>query len=381
MHHLRILFATAFFFSAHLALLTYVNSSTLARFLPQEFIGLVYVASALISLLLLWRAPRLLRKFGNWKITLSAMGLSIMLLTIIGTAHSALLLVAAFIGYFALNTLTFYLLDVFIEHYSPTGQTGNIRGFYLTLANLAWIGAPFITGKLVTSYGFNFVYFIAALLILPSFFLIKQQERHFKDTSYPIVRFTSEWKSLWRHKKIRTITILNFVLQFFYVWMTLYTPLYLISVQGFSWKTIGVMFSIMLLPFIIFQYPAGRLADKYLGEKELLLAGFLLMAVAALAISFVGVTSIFTFTVILFVSRIGASITEVMCESYFFKQVSDRQTVFISFYRDMVPLAYIAAPLLGTLILAYGSYILLFQVLAVILLVGLLVGFTLKDTR
>jgi hypothetical protein len=63
---------------------------------------------------------------------------------------------------------------------------------------------------------------------------------------------------------------------------------------------------------------------------------------------------------------------EVLAETYFFKQITDRDEGIVSVYRMMYPLAYIIAPLLGWLLISNGSYATLFLTLGLILVIGAL---------
>ena len=56
-----------------------------------------------------------------------------------------------------------------------------------------------------------------------------------------------------------------------YAWMVIYTPLHMLDL-GFTWEEIGQIFTIMLIPFVLVEYPAGWLADKYIGETEMMSA-------------------------------------------------------------------------------------------------------------
>ncbi len=381
MRHLRVLFASSFFFSAHFAVLAYINSSSLSRFVPEKLTGMIYVASSLMALYLLIRAPRLLRAFGNWKVTTSVLGISIVLLAILGSVPSGFVVIPVFIIYYALNILTLYLLDIFIEHYSSTESTGRTRGLYLSLNGIAWVIAPILVSRLITSEGFSAAYLLAAALMIPSLVLIATRQRNFKDKEYRVIRFSESLQDLKLRRDIKTSTILNFLLHFFYAWMVVYTPLYLLSSHQFNWEQIGILFTVMLLPFVLFQYPAGRIADGLLGEKELLIAGFVIMAGATLALALTESGGMFIVGLILFMSRVGASLVESMNESYFFKQITESETHFLSFFRDMLPLAYIIAPLIGTLILSGASYKTLFTVLSIFMITGALFALRLKDTR
>ena len=107
-------------------------------------------------------------------------------------------------------------------------------------------------------------------------------------------------------------------------------PIYLNQYVGFTWDKIGIIFTIVLLPYMLFEFPLGKLADRWLGEKEFLIIGFVIMAGATGALTFITSTSIVVWTIALFMTRVGGSFTEIMSETYFFKQIDDGDVNIIS---------------------------------------------------
>ena len=174
-----------------------------------------------------------------------------------------------------------------------------------------------------------------------------------------------------------------FILQIFYAWMTIYTPIYLHGNLGLDWGAIGIIFGIMLLPFIFVQFPAGELADSQFGEKEMLSIGFIITALATITMFFVTGKSILVWGLILFGTRVGAALVEVMCDVYFFKKVDNQNANLISFYRMGRPLAYIIGSLIATLMLSIPYFGLknLFLVLGFMMFLGLRYSLALKDTK
>jgi MFS family permease len=162
--------------------------------------------------------------------------------------------------------------------------------------------------------------------------------------------------------------------------MIIYLPLLLSSEIGFGWDKIGVMFTIMLLPFLIFELPAGLLGDKKFGEKEILVLGFLIMFFATLVIPTISSPIFWLWALVLFGTRIGASLVEISSESYFFKHVKETDVGPISLFRMARPLSFILAPLIAIPVISFFSYSSSFYFLAFFTLLGLL--FTPKvDTR
>ena len=125
----------------------------------------------------------------------------------------------------------------------------------------------------------------------------------------------------------------------------------------------------------------GKLSDK-IGEKKMLIWGFLIGIIFILFIPLVIKTNLWLWAIILFGTRVGAAIIEVMSESYFFKIISEENANAINFFRNNYPLAYIVAPLLAIpVLLLIPSFQYLFYVLGAIMLIGLLITLRLKDTK
>jgi MFS family permease len=179
---------------------------------------------------------------------------------------------------------------------------------------------------------------------------------------------------------IRKIFLSNIMLRFFYSWMVIYTPIYLHEHIGFSWGEIGLIFSIMLVPFVVLGSPLGKIADKYIGEKELLSLGFVIVAVSTAYLSFVDSSNFLVWALVLLVTRIGASMVDIMSETYFFKKIDGSDSNLLGFFRMTGPIAFIIGPLLATLVLPFVGIKYLFLVLGILMLWGLRYSLTLKDT-
>lgn len=144
---------------------------------------------------------------------------------------------------------------------------------------------------------------------------------------------------------------------------------------------LSVIIPISLIPFIVFEVILGKIADARLGEQELLITGFMIMAIATGALSFITSTSVVVWAAILFVTRVGASAVEVMTESYFYKQIKPSDVHIISFMRTIRAGAYVIGPVIGSLMLMYVDTRYLFLALGVILLTALPPAILLKDTK
>ncbi|HAS80941.1 MAG: Permeases of the major facilitator superfamily [Candidatus Nomurabacteria bacterium GW2011_GWE1_32_28] len=380
-HNRKIIYLAGFLFSIPIALVSYINSSFLGTFLDSKYISIIYIIASILTILGLLKMPKILKRLGNRITILLSLFIIFISLTLLALENNVFTIIIAFILYFISLNYILSSLDVFLEDFSPKTSTGSLRGFYLMIINFAWIIAQIISSSIINKNNFSNIYllgagFIILVAIIFIFFL-----RDFKDPEYKKFYILKTIKSFSQNKNILKIYFSNFILQFFYVWMIIYTPIYLNQYINFSWEKIGIIFSIMLLPFILLDFPLGKLSDK-IGEKKMLIIGFSIITLSVIAIPLIKESIFWLWATILFATRVGAATIETMNESYFFKEITKENADEIIFFRNASSLSYVLAPLLAIPILVLvPSFEYLFFVLAVILLIGFLISLKIKDVK
>ena len=190
----------------------------------------------------------------------------------------------------------------------------------------------------------------------------------------------SIFRKIAKRENILHIYLISFTLEFFYAVMVIYAPIYLIDL-GISWKEIGIIFTIMLVPFVLFQYPVGMLADKKLGEKEMLVGAVFLMGISTLAVYFINSKSILVWSAVFFLTRVGASLIEILRDSYFYKRIDASDVDLINIFRTARPGAYIVASIVSALVIFFFSIKAVFVLLAITVFLALYPVFRLKDSK
>jgi MFS family permease len=321
----------------------------------------------------------LLKRFGNRQLLIMLIVFEYVAISGLIIAPSLLIIGLSFFLHTSVTLLIYYSLDISLEEVSADSSTGEIRGTFLTISNLAIAIAPIIVASFALGTELIPVYAAALILLWPlvliAFFGIKKGV----PTNYEKHSISLPFGDIKRAINVWRVTKARFVLEFFYAIMVIYVPIYLRTSIGFSWAEIGVMFSIMLLPFIIFGWPVGFVADKFLGEKEIMTLGYFILGTSVLAMPFIG-SKLIIWTIVLFISRIGACFVETTTESYFFKHIDSRDTGFISIFRISRPAAVIIAAAVGTLSLELLSFNKVFFVLAFVIFIGMRNSVKLKDT-
>ena len=377
---LFILYSVGFLFALNQALPAYISSTFLTGFATEKSVGVIYTIASAITIVLFFLLPRLLRRFGNYQLAFWFFVLDGIAMLGLAGSHSFWLVAGFFILNFIAVSLLIFNLDIFLEHYSRDSRTGSIRGIYLTVINGAWVFSPLLAGFILSDGDYWKIYLAGAILILPALFLLRGGFKKFSDPTYKNIAIWSTLKNIWRQRDLFRIFSVSFLLGFFYTWMIIYTPIYLHDHLGFSWQTIGLIFTIMLLPFVLTETPLGKLADKKWGEKEILSLGLVIMALSTATLTFVSSTSVALWAALLFVTRVGASAVEIMSETYFFKKVQSNQADIISLYRATRPAAYVVGPLVASILFIFVDFKMIFLALGLIMLSGLFFSLRLKDT-
>ncbi len=378
---LLVIYIVSFFYTLHVALPVYANSTFLATLLPERWVGLIYTLSSLLTIIALIVIPRILRSIGDYFATVFFIILEIAMLLLIGANLTPALTIVFFVISSILVTLISFDFDLIVERFSKDASTGTIRGLYLTSANIAWVIAPALAGVILGNDQFWRMYLMSAVIFLPALLIFVQKLERFKDPLYRTIHFRKGLTTVWNQRDLRYIFFVSFLLYFFFTVMVIYTPIYLHEHMGFAWDKLGILFSIMLLPFLLLEAWLGRIADKTLGEKELLIAGFVVMALSTGIISFITSSSFMLWAGLLFSTRIGAAMVEIMTETYFFKKIGGGDAQIVSLQRTIRPVAGVLGPIMATIILLVLPLKGLFLALAILMLLGVPCALMIRDTR
>ncbi len=376
------LYLIAFLFNLHSAIPTYVTSTFLAQFTGNAMVGIVYTAASILALIAFACILRILRRFGNIIVTLALCLIEFISLLVLAFAPGTLAVIVFFMTSFASVALINFTLDALLEDFSTQNKTGDIRGVYYTADNLGWLLAPIIAALLLgAGEDFSRVFFAIAGILTLTIIIIAGSFQGFKDPEYSKTRFWTAIAEFLKDRDMRAIYIAEVLIQFFYAWMIIYMPIYLHQTVGFSWTTIGILFSVMLIPFVLVGIPEGFYSDRGFGERRFIALGFLIMAAGTVLCALYGDGNILVWGILLFTTRIGAASAEVMSDTYFFKKINGRDIEKITLFRTARPLAYVISSVAATLILIGTDLQGLLVVLGILMLYGIRVAFVLNDVR
>jgi MFS family permease len=264
----------------------------------------------------------------------------------------------------AIAPLISYQMDLLLEATVAREEaTGRIRTLFLTSGSIALILAPMVLAWLLDGTNAYWRVFAVASASTIPFIILMSLRPLPHGTNMNIVTLAQAFQCLIENQDTRATVLAHATLQFFYHLAPFYIPLYLHSVLQIPWSTLGLLFTIMLLPFVLLEYPAGWLADRKWGDKEILLVGFVLLAGSFAALALVNAdTMILVILFILILNRSGAALVEAMTEGHFFRRISKEDDAAVGVFRITRPLAALSAPIVGSIILSVSSYGTLFVV-------------------
>lgn len=372
-----------FFFSLNVAITGYINSNFLETIgWSNQIISSVYSISSLFTLFILPFIPRITNHIGNVKTMLGLLALSIISILGIILGLHPLVQLAFFTLFLIINFLVIFEIDVFLEHFSNDNETGRIRGSFFTLINLTWAVSPLIAGIIINYYGIITVYTIGIISVIGALYVFAAPLRKTLFQKRPVHTIKETYLKSAHDKDLRNIFSLSTVLHIGYVSSMIYLPLYLHTTIGFGWIDIGLLILISNIPFLALGYPIGYIADRYLGEQELLITGLTIAGIGTLGISMISEQHFAAWVIILIVSRVGISIIETTTESYLFKKIEHDDSETLSIQRNAIPVGYLIGPAIGFFVsLITESYKPIFIILAGLFIVMIYPATQLNDTK
>ena len=370
----------AFLLGFSQAVLAYIISSYIKNATGSENVGLFYFISYILVLVVLLEFHKIIKKLGKsntFFITLGIQTISLLFLSILPPSN---LTIAFLVLYIFFGSLAFVCLDIILESFSTDHQSGRIRGMHLMILDAGFILGPFLSTQLLERYDFQAAFLVSLLLNILVLAIATSKLRGVNHEFKGTLSVDDIFKKIIKQKNVLRVYYISFILEFFYAIMIIYSPIYLRG-MGISWEQIGLIFTVMLIPFIIFPYPAGFIADQKFGEKELLITSLFIMGFSTITILFIDTPNILIWAIVLFVTRIGASLVQTLSDSYFYKQIDGHDVDLINFFRTSMPTAYIAAATLSFFIITFYSINHIFIILGILVLTALWPAFKLVDNK
>lgn len=361
------------------AFFIYILSSYFSAITGTANVGVFYFLGYSVVLVALFYLQPLIRAMGKVRILYLCLGITISATAILVSAANPWVSMGMALVLIVTTNVTWVALDILLESFSKDHYSGRIRGLYLTIMNAGLLAAPFLSLETLDRFNYEGVFLVLVfgyiIIFLVALLGFRTDNRVFQEK----LRLSFTIKKMLGERNLLRIYGVSFAMEFFYALMIIYTPLYLRSLE-YSWGEIGTIFTIMLVPFVLLQYPLGILADYYFGEKEMLIVSIAITTVATLVLPFLGSGNVFAWALALFMTRVGIAGIEILRDSYFYKQIDGNDMDIIAFFRTTRPLANIFGAILSILVLLFLPLGSIFFFVAAVSFASLIVAYYLNDT-
>ena len=375
--------AANFLANYHHLLIIFVLSTFLSTFVGEKDLSLVIAASSFVMMICMSWAPRLFTTWGSSR-TLTLLGiLEILVLYGLSQSQSPAEAVLYFMLQGSLTYSIFVGLDLLLEAETRNEKkTGNARGGFLMITNAAAVIATLTLSQISVGEEYARVFLTAAGILVPFTLLAAFSLPKISHAlAISNATFLETLASLTKRTTPRTIMLAHFLLQLFFTWMVVYTPFFLHVYIGFPWPVIGAILMLAMLPYIILEYPLGIIADRWIGEKELLIVGFLILGISTITISYLDGAGFFAWILLMIATRIGGAMVEITTETHFFRLVDENDSGTISLFRMLRPASAVVGPIIAGAALMFVPFSSLFVVFGVILLLGIPLAAGIRDSR
>jgi len=378
----NLIYLITFLYTLSFTPLVYVLSTFISQFVEEAKVGLIYSLASLTTISVFIALRRILLKFGNFKTLKFSLLIKILtlLVLLVPNLDPKIYLGSLIVGLIIQSTV-FLHLDIFISHYSNFTNTGRIRSFFLTSQNIAFFVGPLLAGVFLTDHDFWKIFLFGAVLLVPVLFLTIKYLKDFQDPIYQKTEFLKTGIRVLKDKDLYNSISINAFLRVFYSWMIIYTPIYLTTVVGFKISETALIIGFALTAFLLFTNPLGYIADKILGEKEILILGFIIISFSTMLVPFIKSDSFWVWVSVLFITRVGASMIEIMGEAYLFKKIDESDLNIVSFFRILNPSINLIFPAIASGLLIFINIKYLFLILGIFMLYGVKYSLAIKDTR
>ena len=268
------------------------------------------------------------------------------------------------------------LIPLFMADFSNRGGFASLNSRYLLWLNVGGMIAPMFAIFLAGLYGNRSAFFSSGILYLFALLLFKrykivQEDKKIRKISprrtlRSILRGVKSYFSIYKAK-------LGYFINFGYCSVAalqgLYAPI-IITENGFSLSTLGIMLMLGTMPYVILSEPIGKIARKY-GAKAVkigLLIGFLITIISSIAL-FMSTGRVMLAMFLL--AQIGKAIMSPLHDLLFFNSVpKEKQSRFFGIFATSASLPSFISPLIGVLfIFIFGDTFAIWLATAIIAIV------------
>ncbi len=322
----------AFFLALFYAVISYSASTFLADVIHTENIWILYTVGAVIAIVLNLSIGRLLRRIEINKLFMIVSALTIINSYLLSLPSSPFLVCLEFVFYYSISALLFTFGSVILEEYSRDSQTGSIRGRYNAIMSGGYLLAPFIASLFIINFGMKSIFILSSCFGIAALFIFYMYINKVPRLRIQDSNFRLGLQKLRSNYDLKGITLAQMGLTTFYTLIVIYLPFKLETVGISLTQYLSILLPVALTPFLFMPPLLGYLEDKTSDEKEVLIISYIGLILMLILIAFCTSTSVFVWTLLLFLSRLCASSIEISTNSYFYKKIDAKDVSIISIF-------------------------------------------------
>ena len=290
----------------------------------EVYVGFFYSAMSVSMIIAALVSSYFLRRFSRMKVLCSCFvigGLMTLFLVFASSLHH--LFPLEFIRVFSVLFVVM-TLALMVHDFTKSRDLGKTEGVYFLFNNIGWFLGPIMGGVIAKYVGVEPVFIFSSLFLFIAFFYVTHQHLVKKHPALalpppaPRKKITKNKFSLFWSDKNRVIAyVVSLVLIMWISFKTIAVPLF-VADMGYGTDTAGLILSLSILPYILFEVPIGLYGDKH-GLRRPIVWGFFILAFCAMAVKISPI--FFLDAVFIILGNIGAAFIEPLHDVYFFRHV------------------------------------------------------------
>jgi len=276
-------------------------------------------------------------------------------------------------------------LALMVHDFTSAKALGKTEGVYFLFTNIGWFLGPFVGGVIARYAGFEPVFVLSGVLLLCSLIYIIHQHLIKKHPSLALPHAKpkkdgdeNKFKKYLSNKNRIGAYLVSMVLISWVSFKAVVIPLFVLK-MGYGSDTAGLILSLSILPYMLFEVPVGEWADKN-GFKKPIITGFFILAFFAMAVA---VSPIFYLDALFIIlGNVGSAMIEPLHDVYFFKNVKNsEEDDMYGIFVTADPLAKFVAPAIISTSLIFLPFQYVFVVFGCLFLVAGFGSFLIKDQK
>ncbi|NVM02270.1 MAG: MFS transporter [Candidatus Helarchaeota archaeon] len=259
------------------------------------------------------------------------------------------------------------LMTIILDLSTSENRGKNMGIFGIFLATAMGIGP--VLGGLFASMGVFIPYYVAMILngivFILSFFLMEPKQIKKNPSLKKILN------SVQRHPKLIVPGLFNFIDRLHMGFIIFILPMYLQMVLYKGPELRGMVLGLYALPFILLQYPIGKLSDK-VGRYKPLIIGSLGYGIVLSSIAFFGTYGFLILIILFIILGIFAGTTTPPTMALIGDIVSkEENAIAMGFFNFVGNFGIIIGPLIAGYIITYSNFDFAFLIVGIIEIISL----------